>query len=152
MVYGWTENIKIDVIGTTGNLIDTTQFHNQVTDGALNWLADSLRKSTQDNEIKYMGWGSSNLAVSTAHTTLSSETGRKLITSQTSSNVGVCETVCYISPTEAIGSIKEIAWFAGSSATATVDTGRMISRVLYSRTKTPLESITITRTDSLSTG
>jgi hypothetical protein len=148
----WTENIKIEVKNLNGILIESTSFHNQVTDGGLNWIADSLRSSTQDCEIKYLGWGSSNLAVSTAHTTLSSEFGRKSITSQSSSNVGVCETVCYIGPTEATSTdIKELAWFAGSSAIATADTGRMISRVLYSRAKTVLESITVTRVDTFTT-
>jgi hypothetical protein len=149
--FGWTENIEIIVRNSNGEITDSTHFHNQVTDVGLNWIADSLRKSTQDNEIKYLGWGSSNLAVSTAHTSLSSEFGRKEVTSQSSSNVGVCYTVCYIAPTEGVGTIAELAWFAGSSAEATADTGRMISRVLYSRTKTPLESITITRKDSFTT-
>jgi len=147
----WFENIKIDVHNINGELVDTTEFHNQVTDGALNWLADSLRKSTQDCSIKYLAWGSNNLAVSTAHTTLSSERGRKAVTSATSSGVGKCFTVIYISPSEATTNIAELGWFAGSTATAVVNTGRMISRVLYSRTKTSLESLTITRTDSFTT-
>ena len=147
----WYENIKIDIRDINGNLLDTTQFRNQVTNSALNFIANSLRTSTQDNEIKYMAWGSSSSTAEAADTLLSTEYGRKQITSQTSSNTGFCESVCYISPTEGVGTIAEIGWFAGSSATATADSGCMISRVLYARVKTALESITVTRTDTFST-
>jgi len=146
--FNWDENIEIIVRSNDGTILDSTCFHNQITNDALNWLAKGLMLSTQDNEIKYLGWGSSDLALSTAHTTLSSETGRKLLTSQTSSNTGVCYSVCYIAPTEGVGSIKELAWFAGSSAVADSNTGKMISRVLYTRVKTALESITVTRKDT----
>lgn len=149
-MYTWRENVKIDIY-KQGRLTDTTQFHNVVTYTALNWLADSLRTATQDSAIYYLAWGSSNLAVSSTQIALSSETGRKLITSQSSGSTGICTTVCYIGPTEAVGSISEVGWFAGSTASATADSGRMISRVLYSHTKTALESITVTRTDTFTT-
>jgi len=146
---GWYENIKIDVYDLDGKLVDTTEFHNKLTEISLNWMADALRKSPpQDCEIKYMGWGSSNLAVSSSHTALSAERGRKIITVQSSSGIGKCFTVCYLGPTEATTDIEELAWFAGSAAIASANTGCMISRVLYSRVKTALESITITRTDT----
>ena len=148
--FRWYENIKIDVHDLDGKIIDTTQFSNIVTNAGKNWIADSLRISTQDNEIKYMAWGSSSTAAAAANTALATEYGRKLITSQTSSNTGFCETVCYISPTEAIGTIAELGWFCGSSASLTAGSGRMISRVLYARVKTALESITVTRTDTFS--
>lgn len=149
-MYNWVENIKIDVY-EQGKLVDTTQFKNQITNVGLNWIADSLRVSTQDNEIKYLAWGASSSTAKTTNTALTTETGRKLITSQTSSGTGVCETVCYISPTEGVGTIKELGWFCGSSASATAGTGRLISRVIYERVKTNLESITVTRTDTFTT-
>lgn len=146
-MYDWHENIKIDVF-KSGLLVDSTQFHNLIVDGGLNWLADSLR-STQANKIYYLGWGGSSAAPSTTNTALSTETGRKLITAYSSGGVGVCITVTYIGPTEAVGNIQELGWFAGTSASATAGSGKMIARTLYSRTKTHLESITITRTDTL---
>jgi hypothetical protein len=146
--FGWKENIKIDVTNLDGSLIDTTEFHNKVTNTGLNWLADGLRSTIRVNSLQYLGWGSGNVAVATTDIQLSTEKGRKLLTSQTSSNTGVCISICYIGPTEATTDIEELAWFAGSSASATVNSGRMMSRVLYSRTKTALESLTITRTDT----
>jgi hypothetical protein len=146
-MYDWHENIKIDVF-KEGFLVDSTQFHNIITDVGLTWLADSLR-STHCNKIYYLGWGASSAAASTSNTALSTETGRKLVTSQTSSGVGVCITTVYLGPTEAVGSIKELGWFAGTSASATALSGTMLSRVIYERNKTALESITVTRTDTL---
>jgi hypothetical protein len=150
--FGWNENIKVEIKDLFGNLIDTTEFHNQITNVGLNFIADSLRKSTQTNDIKYLAWGSSDLATATTDIILAYETGRKLITTATSSNVGVCYNVCYIAPTEAIGQIDELGWFAGEAATPTSDTGILISRTTYSHTKTALESITITRVDTFTTG
>ena len=147
-MYEWHENVKVEVRDRDGVLLDSTQNHNLITDGALNWLMDALR-STQNSKIYYLGWGASSGATSTAQTALSTESGRKLVTTQSSGTVGVCQTITYIAPTEGNGNIQELAWFAGSSASATAGSGRMISRYLYSRTKTSLENLTITRTDTL---
>ena len=151
-VFTWQENVEIVIRDIHGNVIDTTGFHNQITDSALNWMAKALMcTSTHEPDLKYMAWGSNGSTTSTAHTTLVTETGRKVVTSQTSSGVGKCFTVCYISPSEGVGSIGELGWFAGSSATAVVNTGCMISRSTYTRVKTSLESLTVTRTDSFTT-
>ena len=147
-MYDWHENIKIDV-HKNGILVDSTQFHNIIVDQGLNLLADSLRSTSMSNKILYMAWGASSAAPSTTNIALSTETGRKIITSYSSGAVGVCNTITYISPTEAVGTIEEFGWFSGTSASATLQTGRMISRTLYSRVKTNLESITVTRTDSI---
>jgi hypothetical protein len=147
----WYENIRIDIHDINGNLIDTTQFKNQVTNSALNFIAKSLMNSTQDNEIKYMAWGSSSTAAAATNVMLATEFGRKAVTSQTSSGTGYVETICYISPTDCAGTIAEIGWFMGSSATADANTGCLVSRVLYAHVKTALESITVTRTDTFST-
>ena len=152
MEFQWNENVKIDVRDLQGNLIDTTQFHNQVHDPGLNYLAKSLASSTFDMKIRYLAWGSSSSTGSNSDTVMSTEGGRKAVTSAATSNTGVVYTVVYLSPTEATTNIKELAWFASSSATAVAGTGTMISRVIYDRTKTALESITITRTDTFSTG
>ena len=146
-MYDWHENIKID-IHKNGILVDSTQLHNIIVDQGLNYLADSLRSTAAQPKIRYLAWGASSAAPSTTNTTLSTETGRKQITTYSSGNVGECVTITYIAPTEGVGTIEEFGWFAGTSASATLLSGRMISRTLYSRLKTNLESITITRTDT----
>ena len=62
---------------------------------------------------------------------------------------GQVNTVHYITPAEAVGAIEELGWFAGAAAGAGAGTGIMISRVLYSRVKTNLESLQIERLDTL---
>jgi len=50
----------------------------------------------------------------------------------------------------AIGTvIAEVGWFATASATATANSGVLVSHVLYSHTHTATESIQFTRTDTL---
>ena len=148
MNLNWYENVKIDV-HENGVLIDTTQFKNLVMNSGKNFLADSLRDSAQTNNIVYLGWGTDNTAVAATQTALIAEVGRKQITAASSGGTGVCVTTCYLAPTEANASIKELAWFCGSANTLP-NTGTMISRILYSRVKVATESITVTRTDTIS--
>lgn len=143
----WQGNVKVEVM-SSGIIVDTTQFHNLITEDGLNWMAKCVYSELYSANIKYMGWGSSNLTPSTGQTTLSSETGRKEITSHTVSTSFTATSITYLAPTDAIGQIQELAWFVGTSALSSADTGCMISRTLYSRLKTNLESITVTRVDS----
>ena len=80
---------------------------------------------------------------------LGNETFRKQVTSQAAGAVGVTITNLYVAPEEAVGTIEEIGFFSGSSASATTDSGTLFARVLYSRTKTAVESIQIERTDTI---
>jgi hypothetical protein len=148
----WYENIKVDVHDIrTGFLVDSTQSHNQIVDVGLSWMANALM-STRDTRIYYMSWGVSSTPTSTGQLLLSSETGRKLVTSQVLTTIGAIQTITYIAPSEGTTDIRELGWWAGSSATATLGSGVMLSRYLYTRTKTQFESITVTRTDSFTTG
>ena len=105
---GWKENIRIDVRDIDGRLIDTTEFNNQIEDTGLDYLARSLASSTFDMKIRYMGWGSSDLALSTAHTALAEERGRKIITvSATSTTIGIIYNTVYLSPSEATTDIED---------------------------------------------
>jgi hypothetical protein len=147
-MYSWFENILIEVRNEKGIIVDTTQHSNKVMNGGLNWIADSLRSTAFTPKITYLAIGGTSSAISSTQTALSTETFRKLVTNQTSGAVGVCNTITYIAPSEALGTIAELGWFAGTSATAVAGSGCMISRYLYAHTKTALESITVTRTDT----
>jgi len=144
----WNSNVKIDIHNENGSLVDTTQFHNIITDDGMWWMARAIGSSYYEPKIIYCGWGLTNTAPSTTQTKLIAESGRKIITSYSVTSSAGCVTVCYLSPTDAIVNIQELGWFVGSSANASSDTGCMISRTLYSRNKTNLESITIIRTDT----
>ena len=146
---GLRDIVEITVYGPDGKPIEVVTLKNKITTVGLNMLRDIIGGLIADAEIKYLAWGSDNTAVSAAHTTLIAEFGRKLITSQAAGAAGIVTTTTYIAPYEANApKVEELGWFAGVDATATVDTGIMLGRVLYSRDKTAIESWNVVRTDT----
>ena len=125
---------------------------NLITDDGLNMFRDALKGTVTDCKIKYVALGNDATAPANNQTTLVAEQFRKIVTSQNVDPVtaGKLYTELYIADTEANSfKCEEVAWFAGSAASATVDTGIMIARVLYSRQKSSTESWTIRRTDTM---
>jgi hypothetical protein len=126
--------------------------HNLITDAGLNMFRDALKGDVTDCEIKYVGLGNDATAPANADTKLVAEQFRKIVTSQNVDPVtaGKLYTEVYIADTEANAfKTEEVAWFAGATASATVDTGICIARVLYSRQKSSTESWTFRRTDTI---
>jgi hypothetical protein len=144
----WQGDINIKSFDKDGNLIQEDNVKNLITSAGKNLLAEALR-TNNDCEIKFIALGSDNTAVTSGDTTLGNETFRKQVTSQAAGSVGVTITNLYVAPEEAVGTIEEIGFFSGSSASATTDSGTLFARVLYSRTKTAVESIQIERTDTI---
>ena len=125
---------------------------NLIVTSGKNWLRDALEDTDVDSGIRYMAWGSGSTAVAATDTVLDTETGRKAITSFADGATGVKVTTVYLAPTEANSSLAELGWFATSTATASVDTGVLVARVLYpggTRVKTDQQSIEIERTDTI---
>lgn len=146
----WQGDVNIKALDKDGNVLQEDKLKNLITSAGKNLLAESLRNASLDAEIKYIAIGSDNTAPSSGDTTLGNETFRKAVTSQTAGgSVGVTVTNLYVAPEEAVGTIEEIGFFSGSSASATTDSGTLFARVLYSRTKTAVESIQIERTDTI---
>jgi len=145
----WQGTLKIKAFDKDGNLVDEQNLKNLITSAGKNLLAEALRNNVIDCEIKYIGIGSDNTAPTTADTTLGNETFRKAVTSQIAGGTGITITNLYVAPEEAVGTIEEIGFFSGAAASATTDSGIMFARVLYSRTKTAVESIQIERTDTI---
>jgi len=154
--FKWQTEVEVVIRNLDG--VVTERHTNQIQNPGLNYMAKSLISSTFDMKIRYMGYGPSSSTGDVVCKVLggaasSGESGRKAITSATSSATGRVFTVCYLAPSEANEKIGELGWFAGSSATATLDSGTLVGRSIgLNRTKTNIESITITRTDILSTG
>src|SRR5690606_10049969 len=123
-----------------------------ITDAGLNLLAQALRDGTSV-EIKYIALGAGNTPPSPSDTALVDERFRKPVTRQAATGVGATQTIAYIAPHEANDFvIQEIGVFAGPDATDDPDSGVLIARALYSRQKTPLESLQITREDVFGRG
>lgn len=129
--------------------------HNLITDAGLNMFRDALKGGITDMQIKYVALGNDATAPANADTQLVAEQFRKVVTSANVDPVtaGKLYTELYVADTEGNAfKCEEIGWFAGVGATATVNTGICIARILYSRQKSSVESWTSRRTDQISRG
>ena len=129
--------------------------HNLITDAGLNMFRDLLKGTITDGKIKYVALGNGATAPVNANTQLVAEQFRNIVTSQSvdPATAGKLYTELYIADIEAnTFKCEEIGWFAGVVATATINTGICIARVLYSRQKSTTESWVIRRSDILSRG
>lgn len=145
---GWQG--KFDVfIKQDDEWIHDKTINNTITDNGLNFFRDCLRGTVTDAQLKYIAVGTSSTAVSTTDSQLGNEVFRKAIYSRTAGTTGQCISIGILEDTEANYSIAEIGIFAGTTASATANSGIMVSRVLYSRVKSSLESIQIQRTDTI---
>jgi len=125
---------------------------NRITNASLNMLRDALSGDVSDCEIKYLALGGSDKAVDDNDTTLDDEQFRTAEISRTKPETGRLQHTYIVIDDEAVFHIKEIGVFAGSTATETENTGTMISRILWDRNKTNLESIQFVRTDTIDRG
>lgn len=150
----WTYRgrVKITARDLSGVIIDVVEFDNLITTDALNMMRDGLYGDVTDMEIKYLAYGDDNTAPAVGQSDLINEVARKARTSQSKPAAGQQTYVQYIDPSEWIDQIEELGWFAGAAAGAGAGTGIMVSRVLYSRNKTALESLQIERTDTFEEG
>lgn len=139
--------VAVDHHDLTGRLTKHSVFNNMIMLDGLNLLRDGLRAT--DGAIKFLAWGTGTTAVANTQTALATEVGRKAITTQTPSDHGILQTQTYIAPNEGICAMKELAWFGGAAATVAAGSGTMYARVLYDHNKTNTESITVTRTDTI---
>ncbi|MEX0975033.1 MAG: hypothetical protein WD024_06795 [Bacillota bacterium] len=142
----WSGWLRIRVSTSTRQRV--FQFHNLITDPALNLMRDALRGLVADLEIKYVALGTSNTAPAAGDVVLGNEVFRKAVTKDEAPGTGQAKTVCYVAPYEALQQIEEIGFFAGAAATAATNSGILVARVLFSRLKNELESWQIERTDS----
>ena len=142
-------NVKITVFDLDGNITDVQEFKNLITTVGLGMIIDLLDGGIADGEIKRMALGSSNTAPALTDIKLGNETFRKAMTTQTQPTTNSLVSTVYVSPSENAVQIEEIGWFAGVNADDTPDNGILVSRILYSRLKTTLESIQVERTDTI---
>jgi len=152
MMRTWKTNVKITVKDLQGTILEVKEILNLIPTVGLGMVIDFFQGTVVDGEIKYTAVGSDATAPALAQTTLVTETFRKAITSMAELSAVSLQTITYIAPAEAVGAIEEIGWFAGAGAGAGADTGIIVSRILYSRNKTALESIQVDRTDTIAEG
>lgn len=137
----WTIEIR-----DKGKLVKRLDFDNQLTNLYRNSVLNQLYGNAfADLEIKYLGIGTGDAPASATDTQLGTEVFRVIPTSQTIVDNYV-QTI-WVIPTQ-IGNFtyKEIGVFCGT-ATATLNSGTMISRVNVNIEKTSSMEITFIRRD-----
>jgi hypothetical protein len=149
---GWQGRFDIFIKSKNGDWQYDRTINNLITDGGLDLLRNLLQGTATDGQIKYIAVGTSSVAVASTQTQLGAEVFRKPVLTRTALTTGSLQSVTILTETEAVASIQEIGIFAGSTASTASNSGVMISRILYSRNKTNLESIQIQRTDTIARG
>lgn len=148
--HGWHGRIRVTGRDKAGRVLFVDEFDNLLTNVGLDVLSSALGSAVAGHaQIKYLAWGTGTTAPNVADTVLDTEVGRQTITDATDGATGEWVTTTYLAPATAVVHIKELGWFAGPSATGTVDTGVLLARVLYDRDKSNVESLQIERTDTL---
>jgi len=120
-----------------------------ITTVGLNLLRNALAGDVSP-DVNYFAVGDDNTAVTGTETTLGNETLRVQLSSDGTPLDGDWNSVWDILDSDGALTIREIGWF--SNGTASADSGVLISRILYSRDKTTLESIQFNRTDTIGRG
>lgn len=147
----WRGTIEVVVRDLRGHVLERETFPNLIVNVGLNLLRDALGGYVTNAAIKYVAIGTSATAPAAGDTQLGAEVFRKVLTG-VPNQIGQSQlqTVMWLGPADSVGTIiAEVGWFAGASATATANSGVLVSHVLYSHTHTASESIQFTRTDTL---
>ena len=145
----WSGTVNVNTIADA-KIVKTEILHNQITNVALNALINALDNIDPNLELKYIAIGTDDSPLDPSDTTLGTEIFRASVDTSNNNATGEFTTTFTILDSEAVGSWREIAFFCGDSATASANTGIMLSRLLYSREKTNSEEIQFSRVDSIS--
>lgn len=148
----WRANVKITVFDLAGRVLDVQELKNLLMTDGFNMVRDGFAGDVVDFQIKRMAIGDDDTPPAIDQSDLLNETERFAITSDSKPADGQYKSVWYIAPDEGVGAIEEVGWFAGAAAGPGAGTGIMISRILYSRNKTNLESIQFERTETIEEG
>jgi hypothetical protein len=140
------------VVRRAGKVVERHSLKNRLMNVGLNMMRDVLDGAVTDGELKYLALGTSAAAIDDTDTTLGAEGFRKAFTSQTAGGTGELDSTVLVTTAEANVAIKEIGIFAGAAAGAGADSGIMVSRVLWTHTKTSDEEIEFVRTDTIGRG
>lgn len=135
-----------------GKVISDDVVKNRIMDTVLTQLIASMKGVSPDLEIEYLALGDSDTPVTDSDTQLGNEIFRTAYATRTDGITGELKHNFVVLDNEAVGTIKEIGIFGGSTATATANSGTLISRILWSRVKTSSEEIQFIRTDKIARG
>jgi hypothetical protein len=134
----------------TKEVIEEEIIFNRILNTALDEMAKALYDGSNDLVVKYLGVGTTTASVYNTTTSLGSETWRTAAAvGATISNIGEVKNTFFILSTEAKFHIRELGIYAGSTASGTVGTGKLMSIVSWDYDRTSInEEVQITRYDS----
>lgn len=148
---GWIGEYDIINLYQDGR-VEQEHLKNRITNAGLNMIRDALIGDISDLKLKYLALGDSNLAIDDNMTQLGNELFRTPWISQISTQTGQLQSTALVLDTEAVFNIQEIGIFAGVGANDNPNTGILVSRILWNKNKTNLESIQFVRTDTIARG
>ena len=147
-VLGWEGKFKFK-FKKNGEVYEEDLVFNRITNTALDAIINILDNIDPNLDIKYLAIGTDSSPLDDNDTTLGNEIFRTQFISSNNAAVGEFTTEFAILDSEAVATWQEIGIFCGDSATSSADTGIMLSRILYTRAKTSLEEVDITRIDKV---
>lgn len=148
-MFGWAGSFDIIIKNVVTGHIEPIHIRNRITNTALDAIINILDNLDPNLNIRYIAIGTDNTPLSDNDTKLGNEIFRAQVDSSNNTAVGTFQTTFSILDSEAVGQWEEIGIFCGDSASAAADSGLMLSRILFSRNKTNLEEINITRIDKV---
>jgi len=126
---------------------ETQVVKNRITNVALDKTINAFDGIDPNMQIKYLAIGTSDAAINDNDTTLGTEIFRTQFQTSNNTATGEFTTTFAVLDTEAVATWEELGIFCGTSATATADTGTMLSRILFNFEKTNLVEADFTRVD-----
>lgn len=137
----WTIEIRV-----RGELVKTVELKNQLTNLYRNSILNQLKGDAFTSlEIKYMAVGTDATPATATDTQLGAEIFRSVPTYKTVEN-GYTQTIWVLTDLQANQHLREVGVFAGN-ASATADSGMLLSRVVIDIEKTDVMEITFIRRD-----
>lgn len=134
------------VIRKGGKIVRVIEKDNQLTNKYRDSILNQLRGNAFDSlDIKYLAVGTGTTPASATDTQLATETFRSVPTSKSVEN-GYVQTIWVLPTYLAIQRLREIGVFAGN-ATATPNSGVMLSRINIDIDKTEDMEVTFIRKD-----
>lgn len=150
---GWCGKFKIIVKNKeTGEITEDIKL-NRVMNTVIDKLIKTLQGDAPDLEIEYLALGTGNTAITDTDSVLDNEIFRTAYTVRDATiGNGIIEHTFIVLDTEAVATIEEIGIFGGSGASASADSGTLVSRILWHKVKSAAEEIQFIRTDTIGRG
>lgn len=145
----WKGKYEIKVL-ENGKVVKEDVIYNRILDQALTEMGKALYDGSNDCVVNYLALGTDTATLLNTVTSLGSETFRTYKALSTISNIGEIQNTFYILNNEAKFHIREVGVFMGSTASATVGTGQLMSIISWDYDKTDKDvEIQINRFDTI---